>query len=186
MGYAYLSRHQTLVRRWEMERELQKVPVKLPQGDEIALSPGPHSELIGALITDFGARFAPGAEVIYIGDTGHKTAYFDSDRLRTLGVTVDLRGKMPDLILYHSDRDWLMLIEAVTSHGPVDSKRHDELAKLFSGVTSGLVFVSGFPDRSVMARYLSAISWETEVWCTDTPDHLIHFDGESFLGPYKL
>ena len=78
-----------------------------------------------------------------------------------------------------------MLIEAVTSHGPVDSKRHDELAKLFSGITSGLVFVSGFPDRSVMARYLSAISWETEVWCADAPDHLIHFDGESFLGPYK-
>lgn len=182
---AYLNRHQTLVRRWEMERELQKVPVKLPQGEEIALSPGPHSELIGSLITNFGSRFAPGAEVIYIGDTEHKTAYFDSERLRSLGVKVDLRGKMPDLILYHSDRDWLMLIEAVTSHGPVDSKRHDELAKLFSGVTSGLVFVSGFPDRSVMARYLSAISWETEVWCADAPDHLIHFDGESFLGPYK-
>jgi hypothetical protein len=77
-----------------------------------------------------------------------------------------------------------LLIESVTSHGPVDGKRHAELAKLFSPAKAGLVYVTAFPSRDLMARYLSDISWETEVWIADAPSHLIHFNGERFLGPY--
>jgi hypothetical protein len=36
-----------------------------------------------------------------------------------------------------------------------------------------------------MKEYLPAISWETEVWTAEAPDHLIHFNGERFLGPYR-
>lgn len=75
-------------------------------------------------------------------------------------------------------------MEAVTSHGPVDGKRHDELANLFAGSKAGLVYVTAFPNRAVMGRYLSEIAWETEVWAADAPSHLIHFNGERFLGPY--
>jgi hypothetical protein len=32
--------------------------------------------------------------------------------------------------------------------------------------------------------YLDKISWETEVWVADSPTHMIHFNGERFLGPY--
>ncbi len=161
------------------------IPVQLPQGAKINLTPGEHSELIGEVISEFAPRFAPGSAVIYVGDTGDKTAYFERQRLQDLGIVVDIHGKMPDLILHYPDRNWIMLIEAVTSHGPVDPKRHSELSTLFSAATPSLVYVSAFPNRSMLARHLGDISWETEVWCADTPDHLIHFDGESFLGPYK-
>ena len=91
---------------------------------------------------------------------------------------------MPDVVLYLTAKNWLLLIEAVTSHGPVDGKRHAELAVLFGGATAGLVYVTVFPSRAVMGRYLGDIAWETEVWVADAPSHLIHFNGERFLGPY--
>ena len=120
-----------------------------------------------------------------MGDTGQKVGFFLEERLAELGVSVDHHGQMPDVVLYVPKKDWLLLVEAVTSHGPVDAKRHNELARLFSGAAPGLVFVTAFPNRTIMGRYLSKISWETEVWCADTPSHLIHFDGERFLGPYE-
>ena len=65
---------------------------------------------------------------------------------------------------------------APVSHGPVDSKRHNELTEWFAGARPGLVYVTSSPNRAVMGKYLVEISWETEMWCADTPSHLIHFD----------
>jgi adenine-specific DNA-methyltransferase len=99
---------------------------------------------------------------------------------------VDLHGKMPDVVLHYVPKNWLILVESVTSHGPVDGKRHAELADLFRASTAGLVYVTAFPSRVVMSRYLAEIAWETEVWVADAPSHLIHFDGERYLGPYSI
>ena len=98
---------------------------------------------------------------------------------------MDSHGKMPDVVLHYPKKNWLLLVESVTSHGPVDSKRHEELTRLFSGAEAGIVYVTAFPSRGTMARYLGEIAWETEVWVADAPTHLIHFDGKRFLGPYK-
>ena len=146
---------------------------------------GKHSELIRDIIEEFGPRFAPGAEVLYIGDTGTKLGHFEESTFQSLGLTFDSHGKFPDVVLYFRKENWLLLMEAVTSHGPVDAKRHAELAELFSESTASLVYVTAFPDRSTLSRYLGAISWETEVWVASTPTHLIHFNGERFLGPYS-
>jgi len=181
---SYLAGRETLVARWARRREMRMIPVKVADGQEIRLTPGAHSELIRDIITEFAPRFAPGAEVIHVGDTGDRDVYNLSGRLSELGVTIDPHGKMPDVVLHFGDRDWLLLVESVTSHGPVDAKRHGELASLFKGAKPGLVYVTAFPDRGVMGRHLSEISWETEVWCADAPTHLIHFNGERFLAPY--
>ena len=182
---AYLAGQPALAAKWAKHREMQKIPVTLADGEEITLTPGAHSELIKAIIIEFAPRYAPGAEVIYVGDTGDKAGYFQKERLSALGVSVDMHGKMPDVVLYFKKKDWLLLVESVTSHGPVDAKRHGELASLFATAKPGLVYVTAFPDRGVMGRYLGDISWETEVWCADSPTHLIHFNGERFLGPYE-
>ena len=163
---------------------MNKLPVKLADGKEIRLSAGAHSELIKAIIEEFAPRFVPGARLAYAGDTGDKWGYFDERLLAELSVVIDGHGKMPDVVLYYPDRKWLVLVESVTSHGPVDGKRHDELAALFKKSTAGLVYVTAFPSRAVMARYLPEVAWETEVWCADAPTHLIHFNGVRFLGPY--
>jgi len=182
---SYLSDHQTLVAKYAKEREHNRIPVEIAPGKEITLSPGEHSELIRAIIEDFAPRFAPGSVLVYAGDTGDKWGYFDTALLAGLGVDVDLHGKMPDVVLHFTEKNWLLLVESVTSHGPVDGKRHAELAKLFTGSTAGLVYVTAFPNRAIMSRYLGEIAWETEVWVADAPSHLIHFNGVRFLGPYN-
>jgi hypothetical protein len=180
----HLAERQTLTARYARERRQNLVPVQIAPGQEISLSPGQHSKLIRAIIEDFGPRFVPGGVLIYAGDTGNKWGYFDAVTLATLSVAVESHGKMPDVVLYYPERNWLLLIESVTSHGPVDGKRHAELTSLFAKATAGLVYVTAFPNRAVMGRYLGKIAWETEVWVADTPSHLIHFNGERFLGPY--
>jgi hypothetical protein len=183
---AYLAGRQTLAASYAKERKQNLVPVQIARGKKIKLSPGEHSELIRAIIEDFAARFVPGAVLIYAGDTGDKWGYFDAVRLAKLGVSVDAHGKMPDVVVFYPARNWMLLVESVTSHGPVDGKRHAELARLFAGSRAGLVYVTAFPNRAVMGRYLRNIAWETEVWVADAPSHLIHFNGERFLGPYSL
>lgn len=180
----YLSERETLAARYARERNLQRVPVSIADGTTIQISPGEHSLLIKAIIEEFAPRFVQGGQLIYVGDTGEKVGYFDEDLLHQLGVAVDRHGKMPDVVIYYPKEHWLLLIESVTSHGPVDGKRHEELMQLFAGAEPGLVYVTAFPTRAVMARYLSEIAWETEVWVADAPSHLIHFNGVRFLGPY--
>ncbi|HER34219.1 MAG TPA: restriction endonuclease, partial [Halothiobacillaceae bacterium] len=181
---SYLADRETLAARYAMEREQNRVPVIIARGKQITLSPGEHSELIRDIIEEFAPRFVPGGVLIYAGDTGDKWGYFDAPLLSDLGVSVDSHGKMPDVVLFCPERNWLFLVESVTSHGPVDGKRHAELSQLFANSKAGLVYVTAFPNRSVMGRYLGEIAWETEVWVADAPSHLIHFNGARFLGPY--
>ena len=181
---AYLAERETLVAQYAKEREQNRIPVKIAHGKKITLSPGQHSELIRDIIEDFGPRFISGGILVYVGDTGDKWGYYDAPLLAKLGVDINSHGKMPDVVLFCPKRNWLILIESVTSHGPIDGKRHSELSSLFADSKAGLVYVTAFPNRSIMGRYLGEITWETEVWVADSPSHLIHFNGVRFLGPY--
>lgn len=176
---------ETLAQQYAMHRDMEMVPLVLADGQQIKLSAGAHSELIRDICAEFGNRFIAGGKLVYAGDTGEKWGYFDIALLKSLGVSVDNHGKMPDVVIYDPARNWLILAEAVTSHGPVNSKRHSELNALFKGCKAGLVFVSAFPDRATFNKYSSVISWETEVWIADNPSHMIHFNGIRFLGPYR-
>ncbi|MFO7937569.1 MAG: BsuBI/PstI family type II restriction endonuclease [Kiritimatiellia bacterium] len=180
----YLKSHKALAAGYAMERSQNLVPVQIAPNQEVNLSPGEHSELICDIIEEFAPRFVPGCKLVYVGDTGDKWGYFDESLLQEQGIVVDAHGKMPDVILFCPERKWLILAESVTSHGPVDGKRHSELAALFAGSKAGIVYVTAFPNRGVMSRYLGEIAWESEVWVADAPSHLIHFNGSRFLGPY--
>jgi hypothetical protein len=142
---AYLAERETLSARYAMERDQNRIPVQIAKGKKITLSPGEHSELIRDIIEQFGPRFVPGGMLIYAGDTGDKWGYFDAPLLAELGVSVDSHGKMPDVVLNCPQRNWLLLVEAVTSHGPVDGKRHAELSQLFADSKAGLVYVTALP-----------------------------------------
>ncbi|MBF4987056.1 BsuBI/PstI family type II restriction endonuclease [Methylophilus sp. 14] len=180
----FLSVRESLAEKYAKARDAVMIPLILKDGHEIKLSPGLHSQLIKEIVDVFGPIFAPDSKLVYVGDTGDKHGYFDIDLLKNLGVVLDNHGKLPDVVLYDEKRNWLILIESVTSHGPVDSKRHSELSTLFKGCTAGLIFVSAFPNKKIFLKYLPEISWETEVWVSDAPTHMVHFNGSRFLGPY--
>jgi adenine-specific DNA-methyltransferase len=181
---AYHASIESLRRFYAPERRMQRIPVTLANGEQFTLSPGGQNVLVKKVLDDFCPRFAPGGHVLYVGDTDEKFTIYDRKGLAELGVVIDQHGKMPDIVVHHAAKRWLLLIEAVTSHGPVNPKRHHDLRQLFASSTVPLVFVTAFLTRKATARFLSEISWETEVWCADAPEHMIHFNGERFLGPH--
>ena len=181
---AYLGKSAAIRAEIQRQRTLARVPVSLPAGQKVTLSAGGQNPLIKAVIEEFCPRFAPGAVIAYIGDTETKFLHLEAAYLEKLGIVLNAAAKMPDVVAHDHRRNWLILIEAVTSAGPVDGKRRMELKELFKNSKAGLVFVSAFETRKVMQSFLGQISWETEVWIGEDADHLIHFNGERFLGPY--
>jgi len=165
-------------------RDLPKESMRLPNGNRLELSAGGQNSLIKSVVEEFIPRFVRQASLLLLGDAANKDLVTDASALNDLGISLPERGKAPDVLVHDRERDWLIVVEAVTSHGPVDQKRKNELSVLLAKARPGLVFVTAFPDRKTFTRFQASVAWETEVWIADAPDHLIHFNGERFLGPY--
>ncbi len=175
----------SLEARMERRREPPKVSIKLPHGVIVELSHGPHNQLQKAIVEEFLPRFAPNAELLYIGDTSKKSLYMNREELEELGFFELAHDTLPDIVAYDPSRNWSFLIEAVHSSNPISKLRHLNLERLTKDCTAPRVYVSAFKDRQSFREWVLEISWETEVWLMESPDHLIHFDGEKFLGPYE-
>lgn len=180
----FLSKHDSYESLRAERRSMPKTPVELPSGLDLRLSPSGQSVLIKTMIEEMLPRYAPGCQVIYIDDTDHQHGTVDAKLMDELGITLKAREKAPDVIAWDARRGWLFLMEAASTHGPVDVTRKAELHVLFSAQWDKVVLVSCFPDRHTMQRYLASLAWETEAWCADAPDHMIHLNGSRFAGPY--
>lgn len=165
------------------ERDLIQIPVQLANGDVIKLSAGKHNEVQAAIVEKFAPRFANGGTLLYLGDTAKKDLFVDEKTLKELGIPIDQHSKLPDVVIYDETRNWLFLIEAVTSHGPVSPKRIVELEEFLKNCKVGKVYVTAFPDMTEFKKHSNNIAWETEVWLMEVPDHMIHFNGDRFMGP---
>ncbi|MGI0020111.1 MAG: BsuBI/PstI family type II restriction endonuclease [Nitrososphaera sp.] len=162
-GHAYRLTLKSLNEKYAKERQMEKIPVTLPDGRPVTLSSGGQNTLIKKIIEEFAPRFTKDGKVLYLGDTGNKTLVLEEEALGRLGIKIEPRGKIPDVIIHDTKNNWLFLIEAVTSHGPISGKRIEELQEIFKNAKSGLVYVTAFLDRATMGNYLKEISWETEV-----------------------
>ena len=165
------------------ERELNQIPVTLQNGKKIKLSAGKHNEVQAAIVEQFAPRFANGGVLLYLGDTAKKDLHVDVQELKNLGIPIDQHSKLPDVVIFDTKRNWLFLIEAVTSHGPVSPKRLLELEEFLKDCKVGKVYVTAFPDMTEFKKHSNNIAWETEVWLMEVPDHMIHFNGDRFVGP---
>jgi len=181
----FIEKFGELQEAYSRRRKLQQVTLRLRGGAEVELSPGKHNQLQVAVIEQFGPHFAPGAEVLYVGDTAKKHVICDAGALSQLSVDINEHDKLPDIVLYDRKRSRLFLIEAVTSHGPVNPKRHAEMESMLSNCPAERVYVTAFLDREAFRKYAADIAWETEVWIAQSPGHMIHFNGPKFLGPFK-
>lgn len=159
------------------------IPLMLPSGEHLTLTPGKHNELQAAIINEFAPRFAAGGKVLYLGDAADKALHLHGGELAALGVPITKNDKLPDVVIYLPTRNWLLLVEAVTSSGPVSPGRRQDLEKLLAGSSVDRVYVTAFRDFREFKRHVHDIAWETEVWIAENPDHLIHYNGEKFLGP---
>ena len=181
----FLRKRGALLEVYQKIRDQHKVPLQVAEGKVYKLSPGKHNKLQAAIVEEFGPRFAPGSKLLYLGDAARKTLILEEKILSSLGVQVFDHGKLPDVVLYDETRNWFFLIEAVTSHGPVSPKRYLELEEMFKNCSADRIYVTAFPDFTTFKRFVNEIAWETEVWIAELPSHLIHFNGDKFLGPHN-
>ena len=157
----FLAAHESLISMYESKRSMLKMPVNI-NGSSFTFSPGKHNELQKAIIEEFAPRFAPNSECLYVGDTIEK-----------------------DLVLYRADKNWIYFVESVTSVGPMDPKRIKEIEEMTANVTAGKIYVTAFLDFKTFKQFSESLAWATEVWIADMPDHMIHLNGDKFLGPRK-
>jgi len=124
----FLSRRPALMEIFERRRSRRLVPVRFPDGKLAALSPGAHNKLQKAIVEEFATRFAEEPTLLYLGDTAQKGLYLHAETFRTLGFPITEHDKLPDVIIFDQKRNWIFLVEAVTSHGPMSQKRVLELS----------------------------------------------------------
>ena len=172
-----------LTKKYVKDRNMNMIPLQLADGTVVKLSPGKHNKVQAAIVNQFASRFAPGGLLLYLGDTAKKDLITDAKKLAELGVPINQHSKLPDVVIFDPKRKWLFLIEAVTSHGPITPKRIIELEELLKKCNAGKIYVSAFPDFVEFKRHTNVLAWETEVWIMEHPTHMIHFNGDKFLGP---
>ena len=178
----FCSVHESLIETYSSKKEMQKMPVKINRQD-FTFSAGKHNQLQKAIIEEFAPRFAPYSECLYVGDTTEKDMVKNVEKLKQLGFEITLHDKMPDVVLYREDKDWIYFIESVTSVGPMNPKRIDEITAMTANVKSGKVFITAFLDFKTYKNFSEDLAWETEVWIAELPDHMIHLNGNNFIGP---
>lgn len=178
----FLHYHQSLIEMYASKKKMSMMPVKI-NGQDFSFSQGKHNELQKAIIEEFAPRFAPNSECLYVGDTIEKALVKNVEKLTELGFEITLHDKMPDVVLYREDKDWLYFVESVTSVGPMDPKRILEITEMTKDVTAGKIFVTAFFDFKTYKRFSEDLAWETEVWIAEMPEHMIHLNGDKFLGP---
>ena len=179
----FLSHRSGLMEIFQRRRSKRLIPIRFPDGKLVKLSPGAHNKLQKAIVEQFASQFLEGPKLLYLGDTATKNLYLHADILKSLLFPITQHDKLPDVVIYDEKRDWLFLVEAVTSHGPMSPKRVLELEKMLADCPAGLIYVSAFPDMSEFRRHSREIAWDTEVWIAEIPEHLIHYNGDKFLGP---
>ena len=178
----FLAYHEKLMDIYASKKKMTMMPVKI-NGLDFSFSAGKHNELQKAIIEEFAPRFAPNSECLYVGDTIEKDLVKNVDKLEKLGFEITLHDKMPDVVLYREDKDWIYFVESVTSVGPMDPKRILEIEEMTKDVKAGKVYVTAFLDFKTYKRFSEDLAWETEVWIAEMPDHMIHLNGDRFMGP---
>lgn len=178
----FLSNHERLIDIYSSKKKMTMMPVKI-NGVDLSFSPGKHNELQKAIIEEFAPRFAPNSECLYVGDTIEKDLVKNARKLTELGFEITLHDKMPDVVLYREDKNWIYFVESVTSVGPMDPKRIIEINELTKNVDAGKIYVTAFLDFKTYKKFSEELAWDTEVWIAELPEHMIHLNGDKFMGP---
>ena len=178
----FLCYHEKLIDLYASKKKMTMMPVNI-NGESFKFSTGKHNELQKAIIEEFAPRFAPNSECLYVGDTIEKDLVKNVEKLNELGFEITLHDKMPDVVLYREDKDWIYFVESVTSVGPMDPKRILEITEMTKDVSAGKIFVTAFLDFKTYKKFAEELAWETEVWIAEMPEHMIHLNGDRFMGP---
>ncbi|MFI3244459.1 MAG: BsuBI/PstI family type II restriction endonuclease [Akkermansia sp.] len=178
----FFKTHESLIDKYAQKRTSKRVSATV-NGEILTFSAGAHNVLQKEILESFAAHFAPDSICLYVGDTANKDLYLDTKTLEEIGITITQHDKMPDVVLYSKSKQWLYFIEAVTSVGPMTPKRISEIQAMLPSPEAKAIYITAFLDFKTYKRFAKEIAWETEVWIAAIPEHMIHLNGDRFIGP---
>lgn len=141
------------------------------------------NESVRVMMSDFITHVAPNAGCLYLRESDARLSSINGDKLKELGFDMAQDDKMPAVVLYRRDKDWLYLIESITTGGVIDEARLEELEALTKNVDKQKVFVTAFPNSQSFKDNMDRLAWDTVAWIADTPEHMIHFERHGMVAP---
>ena len=167
--------------------ETQRIPVQINfhNGCTVRLRTGRKSELLKQVTESFLRHFGSGAEILSMANSKRDDFQPNTGRMAELQIAQSDASPLADVVAYCERKNLLMLVQAVTTTGVFDDTRRQSVASRCIDCTANVVYVSAFQNRLAYSKFASDIAWETEVWIADAPEHMIHFNGDKFLGPYR-
>ena len=163
---------------WRQHRRRTEVPVEVGQTQPFFLSPGAHSQLSAAVVEVYAPKFLTRSQVVYLGDTRHKVGYQNRDLMRELNLPLQVTVNLPDVILLSETEHCLVIVEVVASSGPISAARLVQFQSLVQqplALGYGVRYVTAFPSRRVLRRFVEDIAWNTDVWIASEADQIIRF-----------
>lgn len=177
--------HKTYRERLAQTRNIPMINVKMPDGKEFQLKDGEHNLIQQQVITEFLPRFGYGATLLYCGDSDNKYGVInEKEKLAELGIKDLSQGKLPDIVAYSAEKDWIYLIEAYHTSNPITAERKYELEQMMGECADKCIYITAFESNDAFRSCKEDLAWETEVWIVTNPDHMIHRNGFRFIGPY--
>lgn len=177
--------HKTYRERLAQTRNIPMINVKMPDGKEFQLKDGEHNLIQQQVIAEFLPRFGYGATLLYCGDSDNKYGVInEKEKLAELGIKDLSQGKLPDIVAYSAEKDWIYLIEAYHTSNPITAERKYELEQMMGECADKCIYITAFESNDAFRNCKEDLAWETEVWIVTNPDHMIHRNGFRFIGPY--
>ncbi len=155
------------------------VVVHINEEDSFSLSRGAHNMLEKTVVEVFSLVFLSEPQVVYIGDTAPRKGYQNRTLMRRLNLPIDTSASLPDVILFSLSEQHLVVIEVVTSSGPITSIRLKQLQKLTKGpkkLGCKISYITAFPSRTVFRRFVEDIAWGSSVWIENELSSIVHFE----------
>jgi hypothetical protein len=156
------------------------VLVTLPSGESRRMESGPSSRIAKSVVEEFAPRFLNEPSVLWISQSRKKSVVQDQELMQGLGLPIDQKSLLPDMILADliADNHLLVFVEVVATDGPIDEQRKELLLKLAKQAgysEQQIVFVTAFEDRgsAPLRKKLTELAKDSIVWCRSEPDLLI-------------
>ena len=151
------------------------ISISSPDGKKIRLSFGEHNEIQKKVIEDFLPYFLKEPILLYLGDTSKKTIVLEEEFLNSIGISELKHEMLPDILAFDKKENKMYLIEAVHSSNPINQLRYLQLKKFVKRCKIPIVMISAFKNREIFKKYFMNLSWDTCVWLTNEPGHIIKF-----------
>ncbi len=172
--------HLAKIRIMSRLEQKDEISIDLPSGTIKKMKPGPSSTITKEVIESFASIHLKQPAVIWISESGNKVIQEDSKLMERIGLPIDQKSILPDIVLADLGRSKLLLIfiEVVATDGPFDQYRKDAILTMCSKAgfaKNQALFISAFKDRNSgpLKRRFSAIAADSLIWCVSEPDTLI-------------